>query len=142
MVSHSQIYIKLIGYTKELPFSLSALLRLKRLSVSARINKEKWALPEIIRVINTASTVQDVALRFRFHVSSVTFLGQLNWSLLDHLHSNSTGKRPCIDLCVTAKRFLDCPFRPEDILDALGESEALMDLVKRGLVTLGLERRY
>jgi len=72
-------------------------------------------------------------------ISSVTSLGQFNWSLLDHLHSNSTGKRPSIDLCVTAERILGYTFRPEDILDALGANEALMDLVKRGLVTLSCE---
>jgi len=95
-----------------------------------------------MRFINTASTVQDVALRLHVHAfRTITFLGQSNWSLLDHLHSNSTGKRPRIDLCVTAERS-DYPFRPEEIFDALEPSEALMDLGKRGLVTLRAECHY
>jgi hypothetical protein len=59
-------------------------------------------------------------------------LARLNWSLLDHLQSNLTGKRPRIDLCVTVVK----AERPESILDALAANEALMDLVKRGLVIL------
>ena len=95
-----------------------------------------------VRVINTASAVQDVGLRFHCHVSSVKFLGYVSWSLLDHLHSNSTGKRPCVDICITVERCSGCKVRHEDVLGALGASKALMDLVKRGLVTLGSERRY
>jgi len=97
------------------------------------IHKNDGALPEIIRVVNTAPAIPDVVLRFECHVSnSITFLAQLDWFLLVRL---LTGKRPHINICVTDKGRT-----PEDILDALAVNEALMDLVKGGLVILRSER--
>jgi len=120
------------------------------------ITENDWVLPEIIRVVNTAPAIADVVLRFDCHVSnsitsldwslldrlstgtrphisnSITSLAGLDWSLLDRL---LTGKRPHINLCVTGKGRT-----PEDILDALAANEALMDLVKGGLVILRLEQ--
>jgi len=55
----------------------------------------------------------------------------MDWSLLEHLKSDLTGKHPFIDL-----RFTGEGRTPEGILDALVANEALMDLVKRGLVIL------
>ena len=54
----SQIYMSLIGYEEELPFTLSAFMRLERLSISAQITRKRWALPEIIRLINTTPASQ------------------------------------------------------------------------------------
>jgi len=140
----SQIYIFLIDYTN---VTLSVLLHLKEFSISALVTttatESEWALPEIIRLVNTAPAVQDVFLQFHCHVSdSITSLGRLNWSLLDDLQSNYTGKRPRIDLCVTGEGTLGPTFSSESILDALAESEALMNLVKQGQVILRSERTW
>jgi len=99
------------------------------------ITENDWVLPEIIRVVNTAPAIPDVVLRFDCHVSnSFTSLARLDWSLIDRLKSNLTGKRPCINLSVT-----EGGRTPEGILDALAENEALMDFVKGGLVILRSE---
>ena len=121
----------LIGDGDELPFTLSALKHLESLSISILIysTERRWTLPEIIRLVNTTPAMPDVVLRFRCRFSDpITFLAQLDWSPLNHLKSNIIGKPPHIDLCVT-----DC-ILPEAIQDALAANEALMDLVKRGLV--------
>jgi hypothetical protein len=98
------------------------------------------ALPEIIRLINTAPAVQPVVLSFHCHVSGcITSLGRLDWSLLD-LQPDSAGTRPRIDLCITGEGIVGPTFSPESILDALARNETLMDMVKRGLVTLKSER--
>jgi len=123
-----------------IPFTLSALMHLKRLSISTLVfsnaTKQKWALPDIIRLVNTAPFIPDVILQFHCVSDSVISLARLDWSLLDHLKSDFTGKRPRIDLCVTGKDLLGAPFCPESILDALAKNEALMDLMKRGQVIL------
>jgi len=126
----------LIGYDDELPFTLSALVCLKRLSISAQIIGKEWALPGIIRVVNTAPIIPNVVLWLDCFLSdSLASLGGLDWSVLDQLQINSTGKRPRIDLCVTGEGYW-----AEGILDALAANEALMDLVRRDLVTLRSER--
>ena len=97
------------------------------------------ALPEIIRLINTAPSIEHVHVVLDFHCRDsgcVTSLGRLDWSLLDHLQSNSTGARPRIDLCITVDE--GTVGSPEIFLDALAGSKVLMDLVKRGLVKRGL----
>jgi len=86
--------------------------------------------------VNTAPVIPDLVLQLHCVSDSVTFLARLDWSLLDHLKSDSTGKRPRIDLCVTGKDPLRAPFCPESILDALAKNEALMDMTKRGQVIL------
>src|SRR5260221_13917387 len=148
MISLSQIYIHLIGLPGErFPFIFSAFMRLKRLSVLAPLISDDikygWILPEIIRLVKTAPTLQDVALRFhcRLSESAITEIARLDWSLLDRLQFNHTEKRPRIDLCVTGE-FINRrdTFCPESVLDALAANVALMDLVKRGLVTLRSER--
>ena len=106
-------------------------MHLKRLSISA---VTLWLLPEIIRIINTAPAVQDVTLRFHFRSS--VFIVQSNWSILNGLRSNLTGKRPHIDLWVTC----DGTSGPVSIIDYLGANQALMDLVKGGFVTLRSSR--
>ena len=107
-------------------------MHLKRLSISSLIDGNKWARPEIIQIVNTAPTVPDVVLWFDCHVSNtISSLAQMDWSLLDHLKSDFTGNPPRINLFVTSEGRM-----PEDILDALAANEALMDLVKRGLVIL------
>ena len=143
----SRIYIYFIGDNNEFPFTLSVLMRLKRLSISTLITtnatESSWALPEIIRLVNTAPAIHDVVIQSHCHVSdSITSLGQLNWSLLDDLRSNCTGERPRIDLCVTGEGTLGPEFCSESILDALAENQALMDLVKRGQVLLKSERTW
>jgi len=124
----------LIGYEGELPFTLSALKRLKRLSISAVITKNQWALPEIMRVMKTVPTIPDVVLRFHCCALGFSSLAQLNWSLLDHPQFNLTGKRPRIDLCVTGDGIT-----LERIIGALAANEALTDLVKRDFVILRSE---
>ena len=108
-------------------------MHLKRLSIST-VTKNVWSLPEIIRIINTAPAIQHVTLRFQFRSS--IFVVQLNWSILDRLRSNLTGKRPCIDLWATCERRSG----PECIIDDLAANETLMDFVKGGLVTLRSSR--
>ena len=103
-------------------------------------NRIKIALPEIIRFINTAPAIQHIALSFHCIVSScITSLGQLDWSLLDRLWSNSGGTRPRIEIYIAGEGLVGGSFSPEEILDALAGNEALMDLVKRGLVILKSE---
>jgi len=127
-----QIHICLIVYDNKLPFTLSALMCLETLSISAL----KIRLPEIIRVVNTAPAIPDVVLWFYCgYLDSVASLGRLDWSHLDQLQINSTGKRPRIHLRVTSEGST-----AESILDALAANNMLMDLVKRGLVTLKSER--
>jgi len=58
----------------------------------------------------------------------------MDWSLLDRLKSDLTGKRPLIKLCVTAEGRT-----PEDILGALKANEAVMDLVEHNMVILKSE---
>jgi hypothetical protein len=125
------------------PFSLSALNLLKNITLRAPIDVTetniKCALPEIIRLIQTAPAIERVVLGFHCRVfGSITFLGRLDWSLLDRLKSNITGTRPRIDLCITACELsgLGPEIYPESILNALAGNEILMDLVERGLVIL------
>jgi len=147
--SLSQIYIHLIDSRgKRFPFILSPLIRLKRLSVFTLLSLHEiesgWGLREILRVVKTAPALQDVTLRFHTRldvsVTSITAFTRLDWSFLDHLQSDLTDKRPHIDFCVTGE-FGNLPgtFCPESALDALAGNIALMDLVKRGLVTLRSE---
>jgi len=144
----SQIYIYLVGifFGEELPFTLSALTHLRRLSIFALISftdshEIEWGISEIIRVVNTAPSIQGVALRFHSELSdstpSISSLARLNWFLLDDIQSNSTGKRPHIDFWVTDEH-MGSAFSPESSL-ALAANEALMDLVERGLITLRSE---
>jgi len=105
---------------------LCALMHLKILSISSQITGNNWALPEIIQIVNSAPAVPDVVLWFYCHDSNISFLAQLDWSF--------TGKRPRINLFVTSE-----DRKHEDILDALAANEALMDLVKCGLVVLRSE---
>jgi len=121
----------------ELPYVLPILIRLERLSITTLVTESVWPLPEIIRAVNTSPVLQNVVLRLHCVSNSITNLARLDWSLLGHLKSNSTGKRPRIDLCVTGRHsLLGTRFCPEGILDALAKNEALMDLVKQGLVVL------
>jgi len=125
----------IVAYGDELPFTLSALIHLKRLSIYVEVYSTEietnWALPEIIRVANTTPAIQKVDLRlhYRFSGPDTTYLAQLDWSRLGHLKSNSTGKCHLIDLCVTGDFT-----RPDSIRDALVANESLMGMVKRGLV--------
>ena len=117
----------------QLRFTLSTLTHLKRLSISVLITRYDWVLPEIIRVVNTARAIPDVVLRFNCHVSNSITLARLDWSPLDRLEPDFTGKRRCVTLCV-----IDRGRTPEGILDALVANEVLMDLVKRSLVIIDL----
>src|SRR5260221_948771 len=133
----SQIYVCRIGYITELKYILPILIRLERFSISALVTESEWTLPEIIQVVNTSPVLQNLVLRFHCVLDTIANLARLDWSLLDHLKSNFTGKRPHIALCVTGKdTIFGTTFCPEGILDALAKNEALMDLVKRGLVVL------
>jgi len=144
LYSISQIYICLIDFTNTIPFTLSALMHLKRISIFALLSTApgSWALPEFIRVVNTAPAINDVVLRFYFISDSITSLALLDWSILDHLQPNLTGKRPRVDLCVTFKFIMGTTVCPESTLGALAANEALMDLVERGLVVLGSGPHY
>jgi len=136
LLSLSNLHVP-IGYITELSYILSILMCLERLSITTLVTESEWAFPEIIRAVNTSPVLQNVVLRLRCVPDSITHIAQLNWSLLDHLKINSTGKCPRIDLCVTGRHsLLGTRFCPEGILDALAKNEALMDLVKQGLVVL------
>ena len=94
-----------------------------------------------MRLINTTKVIQHVVLSFHCRVSdSITSLGRLDWSLLYRLQINFSGTRPRIHLCITGETVTGCPFSPKSVLDALAANEVLMDLIKRGLVILKLER--
>jgi len=124
-----------IGYITELSYILSILMCLERLSITALVTEGEWTLPEIIRVINTSPVLQNVVLRLHCVSDSITHLARLDWSLLDHLEINATGKHPHLDLYVTGKdSILGSTFCPEG--NALAKNEAIMDLVKQGLVVL------
>jgi len=137
LYSISQIYICLIVFTNTIPFTLSALMHLKRISIFALLfPTAPWTLPEFIRVVNTAPAIHDVVLRFYFISDSIISLALLDWSILDQLRPNLTGKRPRVNLCVNSCTMgtIVCP---ESILGDLAANEELMDLVERGLVVLG-----
>jgi len=89
------------------------------------------ALPAITRLIKTASSIQSVALRFHFHVSDISSLGQLDWSLLAQLQPIC----PRVELHVSCDA-MSRSVSHDRVLVALAGSEVLMDLVNRDVVVL------
>ena len=144
--SNLLISINLVNENFKIPFiTLSALMRLKRLTISAYLSStnreydeyDEWPLPDIIRIIKTAPAIQEVDLQFYFcGIHSTSSLVRLDWSPFGHLQSSFTGTRPRINLCVTSESRITGPFSPESILDALMKIDVLMDSVERGLVVL------
>ena len=86
--------------------------------------------------IKTAPAIQDIFLHLHWVDTYSSSLGQLGWS---SLQSDFPGVRPRIDLIISGDTN-GHSISPEDILKVLTKNEALMDLVKREVVTLKAER--
>jgi len=94
------------------------------------------SLPAIIRLIKSAPSLQHVILNIYYAVWDVAVIGQWNlWSLLDNLRQSDSSGRPQVDIYISGEG-RNCVVSDEDIFGSLAENEALMDLVKRGAVTL------
>ena len=89
-----------------------------------------------MKFIKTAPAIQDIVLHLHWVDTDPSSLGQLGWS---SLQSDFPGIRPRIDLIISGDTD-GHSISPENILKTLAKKEALMDLVKREVVTLKAER--
>jgi hypothetical protein len=132
---------------EDFSFTLSSLTCLEKLSIFTEINSFRVykpegetefssSLPAIIRLIKTAPSVQHVILNIYYAAWGIAVLGKLDqWSPLDDLRQSDSVRRPRIDIYISGEG-RHFSVSKESVFDSLAENEVLMDLVKRGVVTL------
>ena len=128
----------------EFPFTLSELVCLEELSISALVDSgyddtgmisTDYALPAIIQLIETAPSIKAVILNFHWNDSILVALGGLDWSPLVGVQSDITDTCPRVDLCISGHA-MGISFSPSTLLDRLRMNQSLMALVERDVVIL------